>query len=152
MSRQHQVTLSRDERHTLRTELARRNRSRLTRTHGRILLLADSASPEGYLTDARIAARVGCSRRTVARVRATFAERGFTAAWTRDPRSDTPRRRLTEQDEARVIALTLEPAPHGRGRWTLKTLAQEVIARGIVPTISASTIGQTLKKGGVPRG
>jgi hypothetical protein len=153
MSRQHTVCLTSAQRDDLERTLRRRTISSLTRTHCRILLLADTGRA-GYLTDAQIGGRVGCSARSVARTRATFATAGLATAIERRPRADkdTPRRVLSPEAEARVIGLTLEPVPNGAARWTVRLLTREVIARGIVPTISRETVRGTLKKGGVRPG
>jgi hypothetical protein len=59
---------------------------------------------------------------------------------------------LSEPEEAKVVALALEPAPDGRSRWTVRTLTEAVIAQGIVPEISRETIRLTLKKNTVRPG
>lgn len=145
MSRQHLVTLSPDQRTELHAVLNRSGCSHLTRVHCRTLLLADTGHA-GYLTDAQIGARVGCCARSVARTRVAFATKGLDVAIQRKARSDQPRRRLSETEEAKVVALALEPAPDGRARWTVRTLTSAIIAQGIVPQISRETIRLTLKK------
>jgi hypothetical protein len=151
MSRQHVVTLSADQRAELEGLLGRDGLSHLSRVHCRTLLLADTARA-GYLTDAQIGSRVGCCARSVARTRSAFATNGLDAAIQRKARSDQPRRRLSEPEEAKVVALALEPAPDGRARWTVRTLTEAVIAQGIVPEISRETIRLTLKKNTVRPG
>lgn len=151
MSRQHLVTLSPEQRTDLQSRLDRSGLSHRSRIHCRILLLADTAHT-GYLTDAQIGSRVGCCARSVARVRTTFATHGLDSAIQRKARSDQPRHLLSEAQEAKVVALVLEPAPDERGRWTVRTLTEAVVARGIVPAISRETIRVTLKKNGVPPG
>jgi transposase len=146
MSRQHTVTLSPQQRRAIDAKLHSRTISHLTRVHCRTLLLADTTQ-SGYLTDPQIAARVGCSARSVARVRATFAANGLDAAIERKARSDQPQRCLSPEQEARVIALVLETPPHQAKRWTLRTLTNEVMAQGMVRTISQETVRKTLKKG-----
>lgn len=152
MSRLNVVILTPDERSSLTRLLQRRSASSLVRRHCRILLLADSRGDRPYLTDAQIGSRVGCSARSVARTRASFVRLGLEQTIRRKPRSDRPRRRLSPQDEARLIALALGPAPDGRARWTVRALTDAVIAQGIVPTISRETVRLTLKKGGVRPG
>ena len=146
MSRQHTVTLSPPQRQTLETKWQSRTSAHRTRVRCRILLLADTTQ-NGYLTDKQIATRVGCSDRSVARTRATFAQTGLEAAIERKARSDQPRRLLSADQEARVIALVLEPPPNHECRWTVRTLTNEVLAQGIVPSISQETVRKTLKKG-----
>jgi putative transposase len=71
----------------------------------------------------------------------------------RNALSDSPRSgrkpRITDEQEARIIALSLED-PKGLGlpfsHWSSELLRQECIKRGIVDTISCSQIRRYLKK------
>ena len=47
--------------------------------------------------------------------------------------------------EAKLIALTLSPAPEGFARWSLRLLEEKVIELHIVERASDNTIGRTLK-------
>jgi hypothetical protein len=48
--------------------------------------------------------------------------------------------------EAKLIALTLSPAPEGFARWSLRLLEEKVVELHIVERASDNTIGRTLKK------
>jgi hypothetical protein len=48
--------------------------------------------------------------------------------------------------EARLVTLACRPAPDGRGRWTLRLLADKLVELEIVDGISHETVRQTLKK------
>ena len=48
--------------------------------------------------------------------------------------------------EAKLIALTLSPAPEGFARWSLRLLEEKVVELHIVDHASDNTIGRTLKK------
>ena len=152
MSRLHVVSLSADEEAAVRALLRQRGISALARKHARVLLLADTRIARQYLTNAEIGRRVGLSARSVIRTRAAYATGGLAAALLRKPRSDTPRRRLTPEQEARVVELVISPVPAGQARRTLAVLRDEIIARGIVPTIAKETVRMTLKRGAVRPG
>jgi transposase len=109
-------------------------------TRARILLEADAG-----LTDEQIAAALHVGSATVGRVRQRFVEEGLESALTERPRSGQ-RRKLTGQQEAHVIALACSQAPAGRERWTLRLLADSIVARGWVPSLSYETVRQMLKK------
>jgi hypothetical protein len=47
--------------------------------------------------------------------------------------------------EAKLIALTLSPAPEGFARWSLRLLEEKVVELHIVERASDNTIGRTLK-------
>ena len=53
---------------------------------------------------------------------------------------------LGGQQEAKVIALRLSPAPKGYANWTLRLLARKVVELEIVESISYETVRRTLKK------
>lgn len=55
-------------------------------------------------------------------------------------------RRPTGDVEATIIALSCSKPPRGCSRWTLRLLEEKVVELGIVPQISANTIGRLLKK------
>ena len=55
-------------------------------------------------------------------------------------------RNLDGAGEAQLIALACSQAPEGRAGWTLKLLADRLVEREIVESISAETVRNTLKK------
>lgn len=65
--------------------------------------------------------------------------------------SDQPRPgcpgEFTPEQIGQIIALACETPPPPRTHWTRQDLARASIARGIVPSISASSIGRFLKSG-----
>lgn len=102
---------------------------------------------EGW-TDKTITTALGVSRPTVERTRRRFVEDGFEASLNqRSPRRDYERR-LDGDAEARLIALTCSAPPQGRGRWTLRLLAQRVVMleEVDVESVSYETVRQVLKK------
>ena len=121
-------------------------------THARILLKANQGEAGPAWTDAMIAGALEVDRTTVARVRATYCTAGFTAALERQrPEREYPRR-LDGADEAHLIALACSTPPAGRQRWTLRLLAQELVALEVVETVCHETVRQVLKQTGSSRG
>jgi hypothetical protein len=60
---------------------------------------------------------------------------------------ETPRQKLLDgEQEAQVIALRLGDPPKGFANWTLRLLAEQVVALEIVDSISHETVRRTLKK------
>lgn len=47
---------------------------------------------------------------------------------------------------AHLITLACSQPPEGRGRWTLKLLADRLVALGHVDTVSVETVRKALKK------
>ena len=55
-------------------------------------------------------------------------------------------RRLDGEQEAYLIAMACSEPPEGKGRWTLRMLADYLVDWGGVEAVSHETVRQTLKK------
>jgi transposase len=115
-------------------------------THARILLKADTAGGGSGVSDASIADALDCGVRTVARTRKKYAESGLDAAVGRKKPVGRRYRKLDGEQEARLVALACSAAPDGRGRWTLKLLADKLVELEVIDAISDETVRRTLKK------
>lgn len=120
--------------------------SKSVRKRARVLLKADESDDGPAWTDTRAAefAEVGLS--TVRRVRQRFVEHGFDAAVYRKPATDRLYRKLDGAGEARLIATACSQAPEGRACWTLRMLADELVALEVVESISHECVRSVLKK------
>ncbi len=78
-------------------------------------------------------------------MRKRFVEQGLEAALERQKRQNYARK-LDGEGEARLIALACSEAPQGRGRWTLRLLADKLVELNVVDEISYATVRRTLKK------
>lgn len=116
---------------------------KLNRT--RILLLADDGKK-----DAEIAETLHIGQSTVERTRKRFVEGGLPLALNELPRSGG-KCALDGKGEAYLVALACSTPPHGRQRWTMRLLADHLVTRGGVETISDETVRVTLQKGGSSR-
>jgi hypothetical protein len=120
--------------------------------HARILLLADT-SPGPIRTDDDIVAAVAIGPRTIARVRQRFVTEGFTAALDHRPQPPRPDQIKIKGDvEQRLVRLACSDPPEGRCHWTLSLLADELVALGLVASLSTETVRQALKKTTLTRG
>ena len=88
--------------------------------------------------------QVGCA--TVERVRRRCVKEGLERALGRKEQLNRRRKRLDGQGEAHLIALACGEPPEGRASWTLQLLADGLVEREIVESISSETVRQTLKK------
>ena len=109
-------------------------------TRARILLKVD----EGW-KDEQIVAALDTSDSTVERTRKRFVEGGLEKALNDDPRPGA-RRKLDGRGEAHLIALTCSEPPDDHDHWTLRVLADRLVALGVVESISHEAVRQTLKK------
>ena len=141
------VRLSAEERDQLNDMIGSGKRSAQLLTKARILLKADlSDAGEGW-SDSRIAAALDTSIANIERARRQLVEEGFEAVLARKYNSNSARRRIFDgAAEAKLIALTLSPAPEGFARWSLRLLEEKVVELHIVERASDNTIGRTLKK------
>jgi hypothetical protein len=138
------VRLTDEERAEL-DDIARRGKGQAFRIqHARILLKVDANGPAW--TDAQCADAFGCHVNTPRNMRQRFVEQGLEAALERKkmpPRQDVI---LDGRKEARLIALRCGPPPKGRCRWTLRLLADKLVALEVVEAISYETVRRKLKK------
>ena len=140
------VRLSGQEREQLQELVDAGQVAKETRRRARLLLKVDQA-PEGPAwPDDRAAEFAEVSLSTAHRVRQRFVEEGFEAAVFGKPAPDRLYRKLDGAGEAKLIATACSEAPEGRSRWTLKLLADKLVALGVVDTISHECVRQTLKK------
>lgn len=146
MRKRYRVTLTRQEREQLEGQLRRGRVLVSAQRHARILLKADEGPQGPALTDVEVAEAVECGRATVERVRKRFVEEGLEAALRPRPTTRTYVRKLDGRAEAHLIALTCGDPPEGHARWSLRLLADRVVALGLVEEVSHETIRRTLKK------
>ena len=146
MRKRYRVSLTSQERQQLQGMLKRGRVLASAQRHARILLKADEGLEGPGHTDAAVAEAVDCGRATVERVRKRFVEEGLEAALRPKPTMRTYERKLDGQAEAHLIALACGQPPAGRSRWSLRLLADRVVALGIVEDVSYETIRRTMKK------
>lgn len=140
------VTLTSEERSTLRKLVAAGTAPARKLTHARILLKADQ-SPDGPgFSDPAVARAVESSKNTVARVRQRYVEEGLEAALGRRASRRVYQRKLDGAGEAQLVMLACSAPPEGRARWTLQLLADGLVALQVVDAISDQTVRRTLKK------
>jgi hypothetical protein len=121
-------------------------------THARILLLADTSQGTAR-NDEGIVAALGTSLRTVERVRRRLVTEGFEAALCPRPQPARPGKIKIKGDvEQRLIQLACSDPPKGRCHWTLQLLCDEIIALGLLKSVSTETVRQALKNTTSSRG
>jgi Homeodomain-like domain len=146
MPKKYVVFLTPDERTALLdlTQNGRAAAKQLTRA--RILLKADCTPEDGGWSHETIHAALDASVATIERVRRTYVTKGLDAVLRRQVRQRERRRQLDGVGEAHLIALACSETPTGHARWTLRLLAQKMVALECVDQISHETVRQTPKK------
>lgn len=152
MEKRYRVTLSVEERRELQSMVSAGKAAARKLMHARILLLADQAAGGPAKPDPQIADALGCGRATIERIRKRFVEEGLEAALRPKPSMRVYERRLDGKAEAHLVAIACGAPPEGRARWTLRLLADRMVALGYVECVCHETVRQTLKKTNLSRG
>ncbi|MCG6136814.1 MAG: IS630 family transposase [Nostoc sp. LLA-1] len=114
--------------------------------HAHILLKADVNQPDGGWKDQSISDVFNISTRTIERVRQRFVEESLDNALVPRQRHSLKLRRLDGEAEAHLIATVCSSPPFGCSRWTLRLLADQIVALGYVESISHESVRQVPKK------
>jgi len=145
MKKKYVVRLRADERSALEQLVSKGKTQAYKIKHANILLAVDADGP-GW-SDGQTAQTFRCDQNTVRNVRERFVEQGLEAALERKKQARPSRERILDgEKEARLIAIACGKPQEGHAKWTLKMLADELVALEVVESISSSTVWRTLKK------
>lgn len=144
MAKRYRVTLTVEERDELDRMISHGKADARKLTHARVLLQADASETEPGWSDAAIPETLRVSVRTIERVRQRFVEDGLEAALLPKPSSRMYARKLDGMQEARLIALACSDSPAGKKRWTLRLLAEQMVALEVVFDLSHETVRQVM--------
>jgi transposase len=151
--KQYQVGLSQEQRQQLEQEVKTGKGPARQLTHARILLKADEGEQGPGWSDEQISEALEVSVPTIERVRRRFVEAGLQEAIRRRPQPERPqKRKINGEQEAYLIALACSEAPGGYDHWTMRLLADKMVALGYVEEVSHKTVWETLKKTNSSRG
>ena len=148
MRKKYVVELSREERERC-TDLVRSGAAHArTLMHARVLLKSDRGPDGPGWKDAAIAEAVEVSTVTVAKIRQRFVTEGLEAALShyRGPNREYPRK-LDGRQEGYLLALAHSAPPEGHKQWSLRLLAEKMVALEYVDSLSPMTVSRTLKRG-----
>lgn len=140
VNKKYVVELTAEDRDYLRNFVSKGKRSAREFQRAWILLLADKGK-----TDREISDLINVSPRTVERTRTKYVTRGLEAAIHDDPRTGQPKK-LSDKQEAHIIAIACSDPPEGSEHWTLELLRDEAVKRGVIEDISTEPIRILLKK------
>ena len=113
----------------------------------RILLKADQAEGGPGWLDGEVVEALDTNLTMVSRVREKLVSEGLDAVLTRKKRETPPVPAIFDGEaQAKLTALACSEPPPGHARWTIRLLAEHVIARQIVPAAHFNTVGRALKK------
>jgi hypothetical protein len=142
----HRVKLTADERGEL-DQLVRRGRAagwKLRRAQA--LLKCDEGDHGPGWADAQIAEAFEVTTRSLENWRKQAVERGPLSLLARQPQDRSKHRKLDGAGEAWLVRLACSTPPEGRGRWSLRLLADQLVALEVVDSIGHECVRQTLQK------
>jgi len=149
----YKVTLTEEERDSLRSLVSKGKGAARKLMHARVLLLADASAEGPGRKDEDIHDATGASLSTIARVRQRFVEESLEAALVPRPAPPRPDKVKIQGDiEQQLIAIACDDPPAGRSRWTLQLLAGQLVQLKLVEEVSRETVRQALKKTTFSRG
>lgn len=143
----YKVTLMLEERDLLLALVGKGKGSAQSIRRANILLAVDKGEVgKLHMSDEEAAAAYHTSSRTVYEVKRAFVEEGLDRALGRKPREEPSHRKIDGATEARIVALTCTEPPVGHARWSLRLLADAIVAEEILPSISHVAVRDVLKK------
>ncbi len=150
MSKHRTLSLTDQQREHLDNLIRNGNAPARVQTRARILLHTDRSQGD-ECPDHQVAQAVRVNPATVVRTRKAFLDEGRDAALYDKPWPGAPPK-ITGDIEAKLVTLACSDPPTGRGRWTLRLLADQMVELGYLESISNQAIGQRLKKTRSSRG
>jgi putative transposase len=151
MSQIRDVELSPEQRQALQQLVRAGSASARLLTRARILLLSDRSQGGDWQSAPKVAAVLQVHPNTVRNIRRQFVAGGLEAALNDKPRPGA-KPKLNGEVEAHLTVLACSAPPDGRKAWTLRLLAEQMVALEYVNKISHVTIREWLKKANTSRG
>ena len=147
----YEIKLSQQAReHLMRISSAGRNTPQAIK-NALVLLGVDRGRAAGRRhTDEIIADILDIDRSRIYRVKRDFLRGSIDAALNGEISRRGHRRRSLDANQVKtLLAIYCEAPPDGASRWSAMTLATELAKRGIVQSVSRSTVSRTLRANGI---
>ena len=138
MNVRYRVELSQTERAELTAILSGGTHAARRLKRAQILLAADAGA-----SDEEIVRSVGVGGSTVYRTKRRFVLGNLKAALSEEPRPGAERK-LSDKEEALLVATACSSPPAGRARWTLKLLADALVRLTAHESVSRETVRRRL--------
>jgi len=140
----YKVTLTEEERQELQSLIQKGGKGYRIK-HAQILLKLDQRPENAQWIYERIKEAYRATHATIAGVAKRFVFEGVEAALGRK-KQENYHRKVTGEVEARICAIACSEPPEGRSRWTMQTIADELIRLEVVEYITDSTVCEVMKK------
>lgn len=146
------VTLEKEEQEKLREIIAKRSSKSEIVKRAFVLLSLDENAEIDKKSDEEIRRDYQVGQRTIERLRKRFVEDGFSIALNGKPQTKFREKKLDGRVEAQLIALRCAETADGNQKWSLRLLAETLVANGEIESISHESVRQMLKKTNLSRG
>jgi len=141
----YRVKLTADERHDLE-QLLRVGAAGWKIKRAQTLLKCDEADGGPAWPDSQIAEAFDVTTRSLENWRKQAVERGPMSLLERKTQDRSKQRKLDGVGEAQLVKLACSSPPDGYGRWSLRLLADQLVALEVVDSIGHECVRQTLQK------
>jgi hypothetical protein len=149
----YKVTLTKEERESLMANTRKGSHTAKKVIHSIILLNVDQGPFAGISqTNEEVCKVLKIGMRTIDRIKQRFVLEGLDAALGVAPTSRIYRKKIDGETEARLISIACSEPPKGFGKWSLRLLADRMIALDYVEDISHETVRKVLKKTNLSHG
>jgi hypothetical protein len=143
----YKVTLTKEERESLMANTRKGSNTTKKIIHSIILLNVDQGPfTENSQTNEEVCKVLKIGMRTIDRIKQRFVLEGLDAALGVVPTSRVYRKKIDGETEARLVSIACSEPPKGFGKWSLRLLADRMIALDYVEDISHETVRKVLKK------
>ena len=140
------VTLEKDEQEKLREIIGKRSSQAEIVKRAYVLLSLDEKGEGPQKTDEEIRRDYQVGQRTIERLRKRFVEEGFEITLAGKPQTKFREKKIDGRLEARLIVLRCTETAAGKQKWSLRLLAETLVAQGEIGSISHESVRQLLKK------
>jgi transposase len=144
--KKYKVTLTQEERKELLSLTRSGRHASKTVLHALILLNCDEGDYPGKVKGVEMARVLKIGPRTIDRVKKRFVEEGLEAALHNRATTRVYDKKADGDLEAHLVALSCSEPPEGYARWSLRLLAEKMVALEYVEDISYETVRRVLKK------
>lgn len=144
MGKSQHIELSAEQRHELEQLIRAGSAPARVQTRARILLLSDD-TPGDWQSAPAVAKALLVHANTVRSIRRRFVAEGLAGALYDRPRPGAVPK-LTGAVEAQLTVLACSQPPAGHAEWSLRLLADRLVALGTLESVSHTTVGDWLKK------
>lgn len=142
----YRIKLTAEEREDLRLLVRKGRAAGWKIQRAQCLLKVDESDAGPGWVDQRTAEAFDVTTRSLESWRKQAVANGPMSLLERKAQDKSKQRKLDGAGEARLCQIACSEPPEGRSRWTLKLLADELVALEVVDAIGLTAVGNTLKK------